>query len=219
MWSSGLVLPFSSLPHRDTLWHVFIVLWSLFRALVRTSKPRPSIRSPDSVEAEDSNPEDIIDSVRIKDLRQSEDHELAAALIRLFEKDGAGAWPPKANHESWPIALRPYKDIYLKLASILPTAEPSLDDYVNSARREFYRSRMRDLLADRVDVAAVQSILERFEAGSWDVFPRDAYNGFYACIAVCRHAYRCVSPNREGDAELKTLDGQQSLLLRSPKKR
>ena len=128
--------------------------------------------------------------MRIKDLRQSEDHELAGALIRLFEKDGAGAWPPRANHDSWPIALRPYKEIYLELASLLPTAEPSLDDDVNIARRERYRSRMRTLLADRVDVTSVQSILEKVEAGSWELFPRDAYNGFYACIAVCRHAYR-----------------------------
>ena len=115
-------------------------------------------------------------------------HKTASILVDLVEEDGAGAWPPKANHNSWPRTLRPYKDIYLELNSILPTAEPSLDNDVNYRRRNRYRTQMRKLLADRVNVAQVEETA--VEAGNWDVLPRDAYNGFYACVAVCRHAYR-----------------------------
>ena len=190
MWSSWLILPISSLPRRGTFWYMVNLLWSILTALYPNLKPRLPIPSRDCFEAQDSDSEDILDSVRIKDLKQSNDHELAQALINLIEKDGAGAWPPRANHDSWPIALRAYKDIYLELASLLSIAEVSLDNEVNRARIENYRLRMRDLLADRVDIASVRSILETVEAGSWEAFTRDAYNGFYACMAVCRHAYR-----------------------------
>lgn len=88
------------------------------------------------------------------------------------------------------MALRPYKDIYLELIPLLPTAERSLDDNVNNARRNKYRSLMRKLLTERINIAQVEEIMAAVEAGNWDVLPRDAYNGFYACDAVCRHAYR-----------------------------
>ena len=117
-------------------------------------------------------------------------HETASSLLELIEKEGAGSWPPKASHDSWPIALRPYKDIYLELIPLLPAAEPSLDDNVNHSRRNKYRSLMRELLHERIDIDQVKCFLAAAEAGKWDVFPRDAYNGFYGCIAVCRHAYR-----------------------------
>jgi hypothetical protein len=128
---------------------------------------------------------------RIQDLRNLKGrHETASTLFELVDKDGAGAWPPKANHDSWPMALRPYKDIYLELNPLLPAAEPSLDDNVNHERRHRYRSLMRKLLTERINIAQVEEILAAVEAGNWDIFPRDAYNGFYACVAVCRHAYR-----------------------------
>lgn len=117
-------------------------------------------------------------------------HETASNLTELFERDGAGAWPPKANHNLWPMALRPYKDIYLELVPLLPTAEPSLDDNFNNERRSEFRSLMRKLLTERINTAQVEEIMATVEAGNWDVLPRDAYNGFYACVAVCRHAYR-----------------------------
>lgn len=128
---------------------------------------------------------------RIKDLRiLQRRHETASVLSDLVDKDGAGAWPPKANHDSWPMALRPYKDIYLELNPLLPAAEPSLDDNVNSERRNTYRSLMRKLLAERINIAQVEEIMAAAEAGNWNVLPRDALNGFYCCVAVCRHAYR-----------------------------
>lgn len=128
---------------------------------------------------------------RIQDLRALKSrHQTASILSDLVEKDGAGAWPPKANHDSWPMALRPYKDIYLELVPLLPAAEPSLDDNVNNERRNHYRSLMRKLMAERINIDQVEEIMAQVEAGNWNALPRDAYNGFYCCVAVCRHAYR-----------------------------
>ncbi len=128
---------------------------------------------------------------RIGDLRILKDrHETASVLSELVDEDGAGAWPPKANHSSWPMALLPYKDIYLELVPLLPAAEPSLDDNVNNERRSNFRSLMRKLLTERVNIPQVELLMLAAQDGKWDIFPRDAYNGFYACVAVCRHAYR-----------------------------
>ncbi|KAL8838201.1 MAG: hypothetical protein Q9170_002244 [Blastenia crenularia] len=117
-------------------------------------------------------------------------HETAAILSNLVDKDGAGAWPPKANHDSWPAALKPYKDIYLQCVPLLPAADPSTDDDVNQQRRGKYRSLMRKLLHERINVAEVEKIMKAVEAGNWNSCPRDVYNAVYCCIAVCRHAYR-----------------------------
>ena len=130
-------------------------------------------------------------SLRIQDLKTLKSrHETASTLLELLEKDGAGAWPPNANHDSWPMALRPYKDIYLQLVPHLSAAEPSLDDNINDERRNRYRSLMRKLLTERVNIAQVEEVMAAVEAGHWDALPRGSYNGFYACVAVCRHAYR-----------------------------
>ena len=134
---------------------------------------------------------EISNSERVHYLKQSDfQHEAALDLINLFDQDGAGAWPPKVNHDNWPLALRPYKDIYLELVPLLPRGEPSLDDEVNNLLRANYRTLFRRFLAARVDIARVQTIMAAVESGNWDLFPREAYNGFYCCIAVCRHAYR-----------------------------
>lgn len=134
--------------------------------------------------------EEMDNSSRVQHLRTLQSHKTASVLLELFDKDGAGAWPPKANHDSWPMALRPYKDIYLELIPFLPTAEPSLDDNINNEQRNRYRSLMRRLLNERINIAQVEQMMAAVEAGNWDVLARDAYNGFYACVAVCRHAYR-----------------------------
>lgn len=156
---------------------------------------------------------------RIHSLRQADrQHEVASRLIKLFDQDGAGEWPPKVNHDDWPLALRPYKDIYLELAPLLPQHEPSLDDEVNHVRREKYRSLCRRLLIERVDIARVLTIMAAVEAGNWDLFPREAYNGFYCCVAVCRHAYRLVLKFTKGRGTKLFIDGrrfQLSKLLRS----
>jgi hypothetical protein len=49
---------------------------------------------------------------------------------------------------------------------------------------------MRKLLHDRVDLSAVEAILSAVEAGDESVLTAAAYNGFFACIALSRHAFR-----------------------------
>ncbi|KAH7324732.1 hypothetical protein B0I35DRAFT_406506 [Stachybotrys elegans] len=119
-------------------------------------------------------------------------HEVAAKLAEMFHTDGAGSWPPRANHEysTWPAPLRPYRDIYLELAPLIPQPEASLDDETNRARVDSFRAQYRKLLQERVNLIQVTKLLEAANAGRWDVFPRDTYNAFYCCIASSRHAYR-----------------------------
>lgn len=120
-------------------------------------------------------------------------HETADLLQHLVQFDGAGSWPPQASHgKAWPAALRPYHDVYFELAKSLPTANVSLDTEIHSSRRFEYRAQMRYLLHERIDMSAVEDILLAAEAGDRSVFSAKAYNGFYACIAVSRHAFRYV---------------------------
>lgn len=90
----------------------------------------------------------------------AEHHEVAETLNELIQKDGAGSWPPntKHTHITWPLPLRPYKEIYFELAPLLPQAEPSLDDKVNIARIAEFRQRFRMLLRERVDLVEVKKV-------------------------------------------------------------
>lgn len=120
-------------------------------------------------------------------------HETAALLDELIRTDGAGQWPPRADHDhlkSWPTALHPYKTIYLELAPLLPSENASQDDAHNKKLIHAFRSRFDSLLHERVDLGGVLRVLQAAEAGRWDLFPRDAYNAFYCCIASSRHMYR-----------------------------
>ena len=120
-----------------------------------------------------------------------EDHETAGQLQNLIETNGAGSWPPRSSHgDAWPAALRPYHNIYLELAPSLSTKEPSLDTDVNTKRCLEYRARMRKLLHDHIDLPAVKAILSAVETGDESALTADAYNGFFACIALSRHAFR-----------------------------
>lgn len=133
----------------------------------------------------------IIKSSQVQHLRTVQScHETASALLDLIEEDGAGVWPPRCNHENWPTALRPYKSIYLELIPLFPAAKPSLDDDENAKRIARFRDLMRKMLAERIDLGKVKQVMRRVEKGDWSGFPRDGYNGFYCCVAVCRHAYR-----------------------------
>jgi len=130
---------------------------------------------------------------KIRDIMKlAERHETASRLADLVQKDGAGTWPPRANHAhmTWPAALRPYREIYYEMAPLLPAAEISLDDDVNTERITTFRTRFQKLLTEKVNLHDVTQLLEAADAGRWDVFPRDAYNAFYCCMAWCRHAYR-----------------------------
>ncbi|KAH8782992.1 hypothetical protein F5883DRAFT_404454 [Diaporthe sp. PMI_573] len=134
---------------------------------------------------------ETLDSRKLRELKAfAATYEPASALCTLIEDDGAGSWPPRTDHDNWPLALRPYKSVYLELAPLLSAATPSLDDATNEKRRHDYRLLMRKLLSQRIHGCQVEAVMAAAEAGNWDLFPRDAYNGFYCCIAVLRHAYR-----------------------------
>lgn len=117
-------------------------------------------------------------------------HEVHSAFMTLVNDDGAGSWPPRASHDDFPPALRPYREVYAAMAPLLATADPSLDDECNTIRIQEFRSRMQALLVEKIDLKAAQGALEAVQLGNWEAFPRDAYNGFYSCIACLRHAYR-----------------------------
>ena len=130
---------------------------------------------------------------KIQDINNLADcHETAAKLSDMVRKDGAGCWPPRCNHASatWPAALRPYREIYNEMAPLLPAAHASTDNEVNREIIDTFRARFRKLLDDKVNLEEVNQLLAAADAGRWDVFPRDTYNAFYACVAWCRHAYR-----------------------------
>lgn len=169
-----------------------LALFSAFTAIVTLiwrSKPlRLTILSEGYGLGQESTRSHLLDN--IKSLADS--HETAAVLEKLVRTDGAGSWPPRANHthSNWPAALRPYREIYFELAPLLPKEAPSLEDEINMARITNFRFQFKELLRDRVDLHQVRQLLEAASAGRWDVFPRDVYNAFYCCIASSRHAYR-----------------------------
>lgn len=117
------------------------------------------------------------------------DHATVKSFQTLIDTDGAGSWPPRAEHGSqWPRALRPYHEIYCTLCSDLPYTSNLDDDEENSRRCAIFRGNMVNLLRSRVDLAAVESILNgssqeaKMSSASW--------NGFLSCIAYSRHAFR-----------------------------
>ncbi|RFU27639.1 hypothetical protein B7463_g8719, partial [Scytalidium lignicola] len=114
-------------------------------------------------------------------------HPTQACLEQLLEKEGAGSWPPRTSYgESWPKALRPYHEIYLALAPLLPCK----DDEISFERCLNYRAQMRGLLRDRVQLADVEALLCAAEQENKSILPGEAWNGFYSCIASLRHAFR-----------------------------
>jgi hypothetical protein len=117
-------------------------------------------------------------------------NEAAVALSKLVQYDGAGTWPPRSDHVNWPRALVPYRDTYFEMVPLLSSAAASLDDNINNAIREDFRTKMRKLLKQRIDIQEVEDIMFAAELGGPGSLPRSSYNGFYNCIAVCRHMYR-----------------------------
>ncbi|KAL1836300.1 hypothetical protein VTJ49DRAFT_5324 [Mycothermus thermophilus] len=100
----------------------------------------------------------------IQDL--AECHETAGLLTDLIRKDGAGEWPPRSNHAhtTWPAPLRAYRGIYEEMLPLLAVAKPSLDDDVNRERIAAFRARFGELLSQRVDLPAVEKLLQAAEA-------------------------------------------------------
>lgn len=98
---------------------------------------------------------------KVKDIESlAEQHELGKILHELIQEDGAGSWPPNANHDTtvWPPALRPYMDIYLEMAPLLPQETPSLNDQVNITRILAFRQQFCDLLRERVNLVEVMEV-------------------------------------------------------------
>ncbi|EJP70461.1 15-hydroxyprostaglandin dehydrogenase (NAD(+)) [Beauveria bassiana ARSEF 2860] len=106
------------------------------------------------------------------------------------EQDGAGQWPPLVVYDDWPSALQPYKSIYHEVIPQLSCSNPLLDDDTLIIRRESFRSRMRELLNERIDLREVERLLNAAEAGNWTSLRREQLNGVYCTVAVLRHAYR-----------------------------
>lgn len=117
-------------------------------------------------------------------------NEAAVALSKLIQYDGAGTWPPRADHVNWPPALVPYRDTYFEMVPLLSTAKASLDDHINNIIREDFRAKMRKLLKQRINIQEVEEIMAATELDGPGSLPRSALNGFYNCVAVCRHMYR-----------------------------
>lgn len=117
-------------------------------------------------------------------------HEVVDVLLNLIEQDGAGQWPPLVVYDDWPSALQPYKTIYHEVIPQLSSSNPLLDDDTLIRRRESFRSRMRELLNERIDLREVERLLNAAEAGNWTSLRREQLNGVYCAIAVLRHAYR-----------------------------
>jgi hypothetical protein len=182
MYSTLQSLLWTASIYVKTIWSTFYkkIIWSV----ITDAKP---VGTEQRNEPNFSSPEDVL--AQIKAIRDA--HETAGLLQHLIETDGAGNWPPQASHgDAWPTALRPYHNIYLELAPSFPAREVSLDNEINFKRCLEYRTRMRKLLHDRIDLPAVKAILLAVEAGDESAFPADAYNGFFACIALSRHAFR-----------------------------
>lgn len=117
-------------------------------------------------------------------------NEAAVALSKLVQYDGAGTWPPRADHVNWPPALVPYRETYFEMVPLLSSAAASLDDHINNEIRKDFRAKMRTLLKQRISIKEVEDIMFMAELGGPGSLPRSAYNGFYSCVAVCRHMYR-----------------------------
>ncbi|CAI0645391.1 unnamed protein product [Colletotrichum noveboracense] len=184
------------------VWKLF---WSYKRPKVLDEKP---VSEETDEELRDRNIENI--------KRLAGCHEIAAVLSDLVKNDGAGSWPPRANHAlgAWPEALRPYRKIYMELAPQIPQANPSLDDNVNLACIAEFRSQFRTLLREEVDLPQVDGLLSSTEAGQWNAMPQDVYNAFYCCIASCRHAYRWATIPVVKVAQMETqVDLPEELVL------
>lgn len=168
--------------------YILSLMWAFFTQLVEALKALASTQaSPTQKRLHDDGLERLLD--KVKDL--SEKHEVARTLQCLIETDGAGSWPPRARHvDGWPEALRPYHEVYLQLVPALSHDGILPEDIVSYNRCLEYRGRMRELLARRIDLDAVANIMASVENRDRSLLDRGAYNGFYACIALSRHAFR-----------------------------
>ncbi|KAF9039532.1 hypothetical protein BDZ89DRAFT_384414 [Hymenopellis radicata] len=127
------------------------------------------------------------DAVQEIHARQKED-DTFACLHQLVALSG-GTWPPRTTYgDEWPPALRAYHEAYKIMAPSLSTEDISLDDEHNLQRTLTFRMGMKKAL-ESVDTEAVRTLLEENDKADSTMTPAD-WNGFFACVALCRHAYR-----------------------------
>ena len=118
------------------------------------------------------------------------DHAAVKGLQTLIDTYGAGSWPPHAEHgPQWPRALRPYHEIYKGLCSSLTHTTDLDDDEANDRRCACFRNRMATLLRSRID-HAVEDVLRVSRQEEEDEMSPASWNGFLACIAYSRYAFR-----------------------------
>jgi len=173
---------------------IFVSLLICASNLLFRRRPKVTKNALDK-NVDDAHTEEMLATRYQQPDKREQPHKLVSAFTTLLDQDGAGTWPPRANHSSWPTALRPYKEVYLEMVPYLSAATPSLDDAVNQERRSAFRSAMRRLLAERVNQVWVTRIMRQLEAGNVEILPQDQINGFYCAVAVCRHAYRYRFPS------------------------
>lgn len=119
-----------------------------------------------------------------------EPHAAQNSLRDLIEIDGAGTWPPTTVYgDAWPELLQPFHDVYQAMAPALSIAELSGNDVTNFQRCLDFRVQMRTLYNDQVKIEEVKALLDAAENDE-SVLSRAAWNGFFACIALSRHAFR-----------------------------
>ncbi|KAJ7498040.1 hypothetical protein B0H11DRAFT_2189800 [Mycena galericulata] len=122
-------------------------------------------------------------------------HAALTRLRDLVNVGGGGSWPPRATYrDSWPLPLRPYDSVYRVMEPTLAVAESSVDNVHNRQIIDSFRSRMRLQLELHVNLADVESALERAESDP-EACSQAAWLGFWLCMSFLRHSYRWgVSP-------------------------
>lgn len=143
---------------------------------------------------------------KIKNLRTLKDCKTASVLLKLFDKDCAGAWAPKANHKLWPMPLHLYKDIYLELVPMLPANKPLLDDNVNNERWNRYCSLMQKFLKKQINIAHVKQIIAAIEAKNEMFFLKTLITCFMLVL-------RCVATPM-GNIPYHNIDSRSEKFLR-----
>ncbi|KAJ7066811.1 hypothetical protein B0H15DRAFT_794304 [Mycena belliarum] len=118
------------------------------------------------------------------------EHHALTHLRDLVVVGGGGAWPPRATYrDSWPRGLRSYDAVYHAMEASFVVAESSVDNAYNRKLIDSFRSRMRSELLHHINLAEVQSTLERAESDP-ETCPQGAWLGYWLCMSFLRHSYR-----------------------------
>ncbi|KAK7031691.1 hypothetical protein R3P38DRAFT_824904 [Favolaschia claudopus] len=137
-----------------------------------------------------SQPSVLLSSASTDILEDSLQHPALTCLRNLLLVGGGGTWPPRASYrDTWPESLRAYDSVYRTMEPLFPTQESSTDTTHNRKLIDSFRSRMRVLLDQHVNMADVQTALEHAESVP-DSCSESAWLGFWLCISFLRHSYR-----------------------------